>query len=53
MAPGHTEPLSFEDWKRLVENLERGPTPKQIEIMEEAEKRWGKDVRDMMAGRTD
>ena len=33
--------MSRGDWERLMENLEKGPTPKQIEIMKEAEK-WSK-----------
>ena len=44
-------PLSEEGWARFVENLKRGPTPKQKEIMEEAERVWGKRIREMDASR--
>lgn len=37
----YPDPLSPEDWERFVEKLKKGPTPKQREIMKEAEK-WSK-----------
>lgn len=37
----YPRPLSSEEWKNMVENLKKGPTPKQREIMKEAEK-WSK-----------
>lgn len=38
------KPIGPEDWARLVANLDKGPTPKQVEIMKEAEEKWGKDL---------
>ena len=40
----YPRPLSSEEWKRMVENLKKGPTPKQREIMKEAEK-WSKHTK--------
>ena len=36
MSPRYIKPLNDEDWKRLVENLKRGPTPKHREDMANA-----------------
>lgn len=44
-------PLNEEEWARFVENLKRGPTPKQKEMMEEAERVWGKRIKEMDAAR--
>lgn len=41
MTLRYPEPLSAEEWERVVENLKRGPRPKQVAIMKEAEK-WSK-----------
>lgn len=40
----YPRPLSSEEWKNMVENLKKGPTPKQREIMKEAEK-WSKHTK--------
>lgn len=40
----YPRPLSSEEWKNMVENLKKGPTPKQREIMKEAEK-WSEHTK--------
>ena len=44
----YPKPLGKQDWERLVENLKKGPTPKQIEIMKESDK-WSESIKKMMA----
>ena len=39
-ASRYPPPLGQEDWERMVENLKKGPTPKQVEIMKEADEKW-------------
>lgn len=38
MTLRYPAPLNAEEWARVVENLKKGPTPKQVEIMKEARK---------------
>lgn len=41
------KPLGKQDWERLVENLKKGPTPKQMEIMKESDK-WSESIKKMI-----
>lgn len=46
MVLRYPKPLSDEEWAQLVENLKKGPTQKQIEIMKESEK-WSEDIKNL------
>lgn len=52
MALRYPKPLNDADWKRLMENLEKGATPEQMEIMKESEK-WTENIKALMADRSD
>lgn len=52
MALRYPRPLDDEEWKQLVENLKKGPTQKQIEIMKESEK-WSEDIKELERDHTD
>ena len=44
MVLRYPKPLSSEEWKAMVENLKKGQTSKQREIMKEARK-WSKHTK--------
>ena len=43
MALREVEPLNAEQWKQLTDALDRGPTPAQVKIVEDAVK-YFKDI---------
>ena len=43
MALRYPKPLNAKEWEKFVENLRRGPTPKQVAFVKESEK-WDADI---------
>lgn len=46
MVLRYPRPLSDEEWEQMTENLRKGPTQKQVEIMKESEK-WSEDIKNL------